>query len=62
MEVTKGIKGGFSEEISIRRVLKSSLSALNNFLEILKNEESTIRLFTKLEKIIDSKIKKVPSK
>jgi len=62
MEITKGIKGGFSEEVSIRRVLKSSLGGLNNFLETLKNEESFIRLFSKLEKIIDSKRKKVPSK
>ena len=62
MEITKGIKGGYSEKISIRRIIKSSLGVLNNFLETLKDEEGFVRLISKLEKIIDSKIKNVPSK
>ncbi|WP_319203986.1 IS4 family transposase [uncultured Ilyobacter sp.] len=62
MEITKGIKGGYPEKISIRRVVKSSLGILNNLLEALKDEEGFVRLTSKLEKIIDSKIKNVPSK
>lgn len=62
MEITKKIKDGYSEKISIRRIIKSSLGALNNFLQILKDEEGFVRLISKLKKIIDSKIKNVPSK
>jgi hypothetical protein len=62
MEITKGIKDGYPQKISIRRVVKSSLGILNNFLEALKDEGRFVRLTSKLEKIIDSKIKNVPSK
>ena len=61
MEVTKEAVGGYSEELSIRRVIKSSMEVLNNFLEVLKLEENFERLLFKLEKICCSKIKKSPA-
>ncbi len=62
MEITKGINGGYSKEMSIRRVIKSSLGVLTDFMETLKSKKRFMRLTSKLKKIIDSKIKKVPSK
>lgn len=61
MELTKEIVGGYSDKLSIRRILKSSMEGLNDFLRTLKDEESFKRLLTKLEKIITSKIKKLPA-
>lgn len=60
LEVTKGITDGYSKKLSIRRIIKSSIEVLNNFLLNLRNEEAFERLFLKLEKIISSKIKKSP--
>ncbi len=44
LEVTKGIMVGHSEELSIRRIIKSSMEVLNSFLLNFKNEEAFERL------------------
>ena len=62
LEVTKGTLGGYSEELSIRRIIKSSMEVLNDFLHIIKDEEAFQRLLHKLERIITSKLKKSPAK
>ena len=62
LEVTKGTLGGYSEELSIRRIIKSSMEVLNDFLHIIKDEEAFQRLLYKLERIITSKLKKSPAK
>ena len=59
MDLTKESVGGYSDKLSIRRILKSSMEGLNNFLQTFQDEESFKRLLTKLEKIITSKIKKL---
>ncbi len=61
MELTKGVIGGYSDNLSIRRILKSSMEGLNDFLETFKDEELFKRLLAKFEKIITSKIKKSPA-
>ena len=62
MELTKVVVGGYSEELSIRRIIKSSMVVLSDFLENLKLEDRFERLLFKLENITKSKIKKSPAK
>ena len=61
-EITKEIKGGYPEEVSIRRAIKSSAEILTDFINTLKDEERFLRLALKVQKIMNSKLKKVPSK
>ncbi len=62
LEITKEIKDGYPEEVSIRRVIKSSSEILTDFINTLKDEEKFLRLSLKIEGILNSKLKKVPSK
>ena len=57
LEITKNIYDGFPKEMSIRRVLKSSLQILDGFLNLLKCSKRFERLNSKIRKIIDKKKK-----
>jgi len=62
LEITKNIYDGFPKEMSIRRVLKSSLQILDGFLNLLKCSKRFERLNSKIRKIIDKKKKVLATK
>ena len=62
LEITKNIYDGFPKEMSIRRVLKSSLQILDGFLKLLKYSKKFERLNNKIRNIIDKKKKVLATK
>lgn len=62
LEITKSINGGYTEETSIRRVVKSAFVVLSDFLVRLKDEEEFNSICFRLKNIKKKEKKKVPGK
>jgi len=59
--LTKEIKNGYSDEESIRRMVKKAQKFLKNLVNNIDNEEQFVRLIEILEKIIKKVNKKAPN-
>lgn len=61
LEITKRIDGGYTQETSIRRSIKSAFVILSDFLVRLRNEKEFFLLCSRLKNIKKKIKKKVPS-
>ena len=62
LEITKSINGGYIEETSVRRTIKSAFVVLRDFLVRLKDEEEFHSICFRLKSIKKKEKKKVPGK